>query len=91
MASKTDRKGAAAKSAVFTEHLCAEPPGKGSVTCAVLFTPGARFCLFSSSICRRLGCPGFTLPEYKPNPVEEGASKSLFFPDEAINKHPRFR
>ncbi|XP_020954214.1 glutamate--cysteine ligase catalytic subunit isoform X2 [Sus scrofa] len=38
----------------------------------------------------RLGCPGFTLPEYKPNPVEEGASKSLFFPDEAINKHPRF-
>lgn len=39
----------------------------------------------------RLGCPGFTLPEYKPNPVEEGASKSLFFPDEAINKHPRFR
>ncbi|XP_066171046.1 glutamate--cysteine ligase catalytic subunit isoform X4 [Sylvia atricapilla] len=38
----------------------------------------------------RLGCPGFTLPEYKPTPVEEGASKSLFFPDEAINKHPRF-
>lgn len=38
----------------------------------------------------RLGCPGFTLPEYKPNPVEGGASKSLFFPDEAINKHPRF-
>ncbi|ELV11968.1 Glutamate--cysteine ligase catalytic subunit [Tupaia chinensis] len=38
----------------------------------------------------KLGCPGFTLPEYKPNPVEGGASKSLFFPDEAINKHPRF-
>ncbi|NXL93759.1 GSH1 ligase, partial [Alectura lathami] len=38
----------------------------------------------------RLGCPGFTVPEYKPTPVEEGASKSLFFPDEAINKHPRF-
>ncbi|XP_053458149.1 glutamate--cysteine ligase catalytic subunit isoform X1 [Nycticebus coucang] len=38
----------------------------------------------------RLGCPGFTTPEYKPNPVEGGASKSLFFPDEAINKHPRF-
>uniref|UniRef100_A0A8C3WJ25 Glutamate--cysteine ligase n=1 Tax=Catagonus wagneri TaxID=51154 RepID=A0A8C3WJ25_9CETA len=38
----------------------------------------------------RLGCPGFTLPEYKPSPVEGGASKSLFFPDEAINKHPRF-
>lgn len=38
----------------------------------------------------RLGCPGFTLPVYKPSPVEEGASKSLFFPDEAINKHPRF-
>uniref|UniRef100_A0A5F8GGB7 Glutamate--cysteine ligase n=1 Tax=Monodelphis domestica TaxID=13616 RepID=A0A5F8GGB7_MONDO len=38
----------------------------------------------------RLGCPGFTVPDYKPTPVEGGASKSLFFPDEAINKHPRF-
>ncbi|KAG9493782.1 glutamate--cysteine ligase catalytic subunit [Eleutherodactylus coqui] len=38
----------------------------------------------------RLGCPGFTLPEFPPTPVEQGASKSLFFPDEAINKHPRF-
>ncbi|XP_034622222.1 glutamate--cysteine ligase catalytic subunit isoform X3 [Trachemys scripta elegans] len=38
----------------------------------------------------RLGCPGFTLPECEPTPVEGGASKSLFFPDEAINKHPRF-
>ncbi|XP_028915080.1 glutamate--cysteine ligase catalytic subunit [Ornithorhynchus anatinus] len=38
----------------------------------------------------RLGCPGFTVPEHKPTPTEGGASKSLFFPDEAINKHPRF-
>ncbi|XP_077164983.1 glutamate--cysteine ligase catalytic subunit [Paroedura picta] len=38
----------------------------------------------------RLGCPGFTIPESHPTPVEAGASKSLFFPDEAINKHPRF-
>ncbi|XP_051503424.1 glutamate--cysteine ligase catalytic subunit-like isoform X2 [Myxocyprinus asiaticus] len=38
----------------------------------------------------RLGCPGFTQPEYKPTPVERGVSKSLFFPDEAINRHPRF-
>ncbi|XP_069462231.1 glutamate--cysteine ligase catalytic subunit [Ambystoma mexicanum] len=38
----------------------------------------------------RLGCPGFTFPEFEPTPVEAGASKSLFFPDEAINKHPRF-
>ncbi|KAI5611561.1 glutamate--cysteine ligase catalytic subunit, partial [Silurus asotus] len=38
----------------------------------------------------RLGCPGFTKPEQKPTPVEKGASKSLFFPDEAINRHPRF-
>ncbi|XP_042704740.2 glutamate--cysteine ligase catalytic subunit isoform X2 [Chrysemys picta bellii] len=38
----------------------------------------------------RLGCPGFTLPECEPTPVEGGASKSLFFPDDAINKHPRF-
>ncbi|XP_015477867.1 glutamate--cysteine ligase catalytic subunit isoform X4 [Parus major] len=41
-------------------------------------------------LLHRLGCPGFTLPEYQPTPVEGGASKSLFFPDEAINKHPRF-
>ncbi|XP_040984686.1 glutamate--cysteine ligase catalytic subunit isoform X1 [Aquila chrysaetos chrysaetos] len=41
-------------------------------------------------VLHRLGCPGFTVPEYKPTPVEGGASKSLFFPDEAINKHPRF-
>ncbi|XP_055786377.1 glutamate--cysteine ligase catalytic subunit-like isoform X2 [Salvelinus fontinalis] len=38
----------------------------------------------------RLGCPGFTQPEYNPTPVEKGVSKSLFFPDEAINGHPRF-
>uniref|UniRef100_A0AAR2IUS7 Glutamate--cysteine ligase n=1 Tax=Pygocentrus nattereri TaxID=42514 RepID=A0AAR2IUS7_PYGNA len=38
----------------------------------------------------RLGCPGFTKPEFKPTPVEKGVSKSLFFPDEAINRHPRF-
>ncbi|XP_075564692.1 glutamate--cysteine ligase catalytic subunit isoform X1 [Pelecanus crispus] len=41
-------------------------------------------------VLHRLGCPGFTVPEHKPTPVEGGASKSLFFPDEAINKHPRF-
>ncbi|MGH0182767.1 UNVERIFIED_CONTAM: hypothetical protein FKN15_010903 [Acipenser sinensis] len=39
----------------------------------------------------RLGCPGFTFPEYDPKPVEEGVSTSLFIPDEAINEHPRFR
>ncbi|NP_001108242.1 glutamate-cysteine ligase, catalytic subunit S homeolog [Xenopus laevis] len=38
----------------------------------------------------RLGCPGFTMPEFPPTPVEQGASKSLFFPDQAIHKHPRF-
>ncbi|XP_056148402.1 glutamate--cysteine ligase catalytic subunit isoform X2 [Lampris incognitus] len=38
----------------------------------------------------RLGCPGFTQPGYLPTPVERGVSKSLFFPDEAINRHPRF-
>uniref|UniRef100_A0A674MJ83 Glutamate--cysteine ligase n=1 Tax=Takifugu rubripes TaxID=31033 RepID=A0A674MJ83_TAKRU len=38
----------------------------------------------------RLGCPGFTKPEYRPSPVESRVAKSLFFPDEAINKHPRF-
>lgn len=39
----------------------------------------------------RLGCPGFTKPEYRPSPVESSVAKSLFFPDEAINRHPRFR
>ncbi|KAK7930773.1 hypothetical protein WMY93_007168 [Mugilogobius chulae] len=38
----------------------------------------------------RLGCPGFTRPEHAPTPVEKGVSKSLFFPDQAINVHPRF-
>lgn len=43
------------------------------------------------NVCFRLGCPGFTKPECRPTPVEKGVSKSLFFPDEAINRHPRFR
>uniref|UniRef100_A0A3Q3BLU2 Glutamate--cysteine ligase n=1 Tax=Kryptolebias marmoratus TaxID=37003 RepID=A0A3Q3BLU2_KRYMA len=38
----------------------------------------------------RLGCPGFTQPEFRPNPHKNGNSRSLFFPDEAINRHPRF-
>ncbi|XP_069742095.1 glutamate--cysteine ligase catalytic subunit isoform X2 [Narcine bancroftii] len=38
----------------------------------------------------RLGCHQFTQPVYEPKPIESGASKSLFFPDEAISKHPRF-
>ncbi|XP_078069377.1 glutamate--cysteine ligase catalytic subunit isoform X3 [Mustelus asterias] len=38
----------------------------------------------------RLGCHQFTQPVHEPKPVESGASKSLFFPDEAINRHPRF-
>jgi hypothetical protein len=37
----------------------------------------------------RLGCPGFTYPVYMPSPGGD-ISKSLFFPDEAINEHPRF-
>ena len=32
----------------------------------------------------RVGCPQFTFPSYKP-------SHSLFFPQEAINSHPRYR
>lgn len=35
-----------------------------------------------------LGCPKFTEPVYEPSPGAD-ISKSLFFPDEAINKHPR--
>jgi len=38
----------------------------------------------------RLGCPGFTFPEFNPDP-ETSASRSYFFPDEAIFQgHPRF-
>lgn len=41
--------------------------------------------------CRRLGCPDFTDPPTKPTP-DEGATRSLFFPDEAIYPgHPRFK
>lgn len=55
----------------------------------------AALCCFSFSdivvwLCR-LGCPGFTTPEYRPSPVDSSVAKSLFFPDEAINRHPRFR
>ncbi|XP_014673812.1 PREDICTED: glutamate--cysteine ligase catalytic subunit-like [Priapulus caudatus] len=41
----------------------------------------------------RLGCPGFTEPPAEPRPeTEESASRSLFYPDEAIFPgHPRFR
>lgn len=39
----------------------------------------------------RLGCPGFTFPEYNPDTSEKGVSMSRFFPDEAIFPgHPRF-
>lgn len=41
----------------------------------------------------RLGAPNFTWPIYKPQPNnEEGAARSLYFPDEAIFPgHPRFK
>ncbi|XP_025829413.1 glutamate--cysteine ligase [Agrilus planipennis] len=39
----------------------------------------------------RLGCPDFTDPPTQPTP-NEGVTRSLFFPDEAIyNGHPRFK
>lgn len=39
----------------------------------------------------RLGCPDFTDPPTKPTP-EEGVTRSLFFPDDAIfSNHPRFK
>ncbi|KAG8227636.1 hypothetical protein J437_LFUL008713, partial [Ladona fulva] len=40
----------------------------------------------------RLGCPEFSDPVYKPDPVNGESAKSLFFPDEAIFPgHPRFK
>lgn len=39
----------------------------------------------------RLGCENFTHPPTKPTPTE-GATQSLFFPDEAVFPgHPRFK
>ncbi|XP_065843701.1 glutamate--cysteine ligase catalytic subunit-like isoform X2 [Oscarella lobularis] len=42
----------------------------------------------------RIGCPDFTQPIYRPTPQPEadGASRSVFYPDQAIYPgHPRFR
>ena len=33
--------------------------------------------------CYRMGCPGFTSPEYEPHP-ETSVMKSLFYPDEVV-------
>ncbi|VDP85464.1 unnamed protein product [Echinostoma caproni] len=42
------------------------------------------------SVFPRLGCPDFSYPSFVPTP-HEGASRSLFFPDQAITQgHPRF-
>lgn len=39
----------------------------------------------------RMGCEDFTIPPYRPDPIN-GVSRSLFFPDEAIYPaHPRFK
>lgn len=39
----------------------------------------------------RLGCEDFTDPSTRPTP-DEGATRSLFFPDDAIFPgHPRFK
>ncbi len=38
----------------------------------------------------RIGCPGFTTPEYDPK-EDNAVSHSLFFPDSAIWGHPRYR
>ena len=47
--------------------------------------------LFSMSIFPRLGCPGFTDPEAKPQP-QSSHTKSLFWPIEAtFPGHPRFK
>eukprot|EP00043_Microstomoeca_roanoka_P028431 m.17993 g.17993 ORF g.17993 m.17993 type:complete len:683 (+) comp8403_c0_seq1:65-2113(+) len=45
--------------------------------------------MLSLTVFPRLGCPHFTIPDTTPNPGGN-VSKSLFFPDDAINQHPRF-
>jgi glutamate--cysteine ligase catalytic subunit len=47
--------------------------------------------LLSVTSFPRLGCPDFTDPPTRPTPLS-GASRSLFFPDDAIFPgHPRFK
>jgi len=47
--------------------------------------------VLSITVFPRIGCPPFTEPEVMPQP-ETSVSRSLFFPDEAINgSHPRFK
>uniref|UniRef100_A0A8C4IBV8 Glutamate--cysteine ligase n=1 Tax=Dicentrarchus labrax TaxID=13489 RepID=A0A8C4IBV8_DICLA len=62
--------------------------GKRRREASSVLNPNETLCTITSF--PRLGCPGFTKPEHRPTPVEKGVSKSLFFPDEAINRHPRF-
>eukprot|EP00056_Hartaetosiga_gracilis_P013099 m.213929 g.213929 ORF g.213929 m.213929 type:complete len:721 (-) comp13796_c0_seq1:742-2904(-) len=45
--------------------------------------------LMTLTVFPRLGCVDFTSPRTVPSPGGDVA-KSLFFPDEAINEHPRF-
>ncbi|XP_035659867.1 glutamate--cysteine ligase catalytic subunit-like [Branchiostoma floridae] len=45
----------------------------------------------SFTVFPRLGSPAFTDPQVECNPTVNTASRSLFFPDAAINHHPRFR
>eukprot|EP00049_Salpingoeca_infusionum_P025962 m.22897 g.22897 ORF g.22897 m.22897 type:complete len:629 (+) comp8430_c0_seq3:84-1970(+) len=52
-----------------------------------ILSPDVR--LLTLTVFPRLGCPNFTTPPYAPSPGGHVA-KSLFFPDEAINEHPRF-
>nr|AFP33287.1 gamma-glutamylcysteine synthetase [Dugesia japonica] len=48
-------------------------------------------CMLTITAFPRLGCPNFTSPKTKPDPIKS-VSKSLFFPDEAIQSdHPRFK
>lgn len=47
--------------------------------------------LDSPFLAFRLGCPDFTYPPANATP-KSGASRSLFYPEEAINgSHPRFK
>ncbi|XP_067950314.1 glutamate--cysteine ligase catalytic subunit-like [Watersipora subatra] len=47
--------------------------------------------ILSITVFPRIGCPSFTTPDYPPQP-QTSVSRSLFFPDEAINNsHPRFK
>jgi glutamate--cysteine ligase catalytic subunit len=57
---------------------------------ALRLLEGSNASLLTITAFPRIGCPSFTEPVYQPS--QDGASRSLFYPDKAIYPgHPRYR